>query len=1184
MTMMPRPRLVSPRTLARVFPTVTVLAFISACSNPSPPSTAATPSAPGPLHLVSATPADGASAVAIGTSISVTFDRTVRAASLDPASFQLLGPGGGAIPALRSASGTVATLTPAAPLAYSTAYEVLVTSAILAEDGGVLEANRTWNFTTAAEQIPAAQIPAAPSGVTATAGDGQMAVTWQPVATATSYDVYWSTSTAVSPNAFQGTATSTGSSATIPTLQDGIHYWAVVTARNGAGSSGPSTRVGAVPLASGDGPFFARVTRTGGGQVSGGAIACGTACAAEVVKGSTLLLSAAPDPNSVFVGWNGDCTGTGPCTLTMDGEKWVSATFTSCPGSLGAPMSLAGPGDQRVTAAAVAADGSVYVAGKFTGALGASFGGLVAAGGTDAFVARYAADGTRAWVVRLGGVWLDEALGLALLPDGGVAIVGRFEGTATFGGTSLTSGGSFDGFVARLGPDGAVSWARRLGGQYQDAVRAVAADSAGDVYVTGDFYGSLDLGGIVLASAGYQDMFVARLAAADGATVWAASGGGTGYDQGRAIAIDPGSGDVVTAGVFAPNAVIAGTTLAGFPSSPSAVYVARYGGADGTPRWALQLGDTQSDDAAAVAIDAGGDALVGWTSGYLATFGGPFSIGAGLPYVTRIAPDGTVRSTQGLGNASGKVLHALAIDASGDLLVGGAFVGNVEFGGPPHYGAASTTDRQDVDAWVARLAPDGTLRWSERLGEAGPDEVLSVAAHGEVRVVGGYVSPAARACSGAFPASGGTDAFFAPMALDLAPPVSSGTLLEPAVPSPWSPGPARCTAPAPPTARGAVGSVPAFTAIPVDAPILTFGFSAAVADFNGDGVEDALVLDSQATQGASSLYVWTNAGDGTLTAKPLPAATGILLDGPLDVLPLDAQSDGRADAFVVQAGYDAFPWPGALNLLFLQDASGALVDATLAKLPLSPAAYFNAVIGDPDCDGAPDIYTLNQYYQNDGTGTFRDELAQRIPPNLSATALAFCDVNRDGAPDLVLGDTGGANPTRILLNDGRARFTVSNATLPPKHFSHSQVQEIVCADLDGDGWNDLVMVEANLDAQGVQIDYWHNNGDGSFEDRTATDLPQTDMAARWLVVTDLNGDGWPDLVASGGACGAAFPPSDHQVFLNRGGTFEEHTDLLPGSAPGCSRIYPFRPAPGGPPGLLRLRRGNASAVLVRTSP
>jgi hypothetical protein len=62
-------------------------------------------------------------------------------------------------------------------------------------------------------------------------------------------------------------------------------------------------------------------------------IDCGAACAEGFARGSEVLLSAAPEPGSVFMGWssyieNPDCTGTGLCRFTMDYDiVGVAATF-----------------------------------------------------------------------------------------------------------------------------------------------------------------------------------------------------------------------------------------------------------------------------------------------------------------------------------------------------------------------------------------------------------------------------------------------------------------------------------------------------------------------------------------------------------------------------------------------------------------------------------------------------------------------------------------------------------------------------------------------------------------------------------------------------------------------------------------------------------------------------------------
>lgn len=56
-------------------------------------------------------------------------------------------------------------------------------------------------------------------------------------------------------------------------------------------------------------------------------IACGSACDAEFVGGEKVTLTATPDPDSIFVGWSGDCTGSGTCSLTTTADRSVEAEF-----------------------------------------------------------------------------------------------------------------------------------------------------------------------------------------------------------------------------------------------------------------------------------------------------------------------------------------------------------------------------------------------------------------------------------------------------------------------------------------------------------------------------------------------------------------------------------------------------------------------------------------------------------------------------------------------------------------------------------------------------------------------------------------------------------------------------------------------------------------------------------------
>jgi hypothetical protein len=67
---------------------------------------------------------------------------------------------------------------------------------------------------------------------------------------------------------------------------------------------------------------------SGSGYIGGNvAIDCGPTCSAEVVEGTKVTLIASPDLGSRFAGWAGACSGSVPCTLTVDSAKRIVATF-----------------------------------------------------------------------------------------------------------------------------------------------------------------------------------------------------------------------------------------------------------------------------------------------------------------------------------------------------------------------------------------------------------------------------------------------------------------------------------------------------------------------------------------------------------------------------------------------------------------------------------------------------------------------------------------------------------------------------------------------------------------------------------------------------------------------------------------------------------------------------------------
>ncbi|MBK8536966.1 MAG: hypothetical protein IPL59_18855 [Candidatus Competibacteraceae bacterium] len=68
---------------------------------------------------------------------------------------------------------------------------------------------------------------------------------------------------------------------------------------------------------------------TGSGTVTGTGINCGSDCTESYASGTSVILTATADTGSTFAGWNGACSGTGNCMLTMSAVKSAAATFNT---------------------------------------------------------------------------------------------------------------------------------------------------------------------------------------------------------------------------------------------------------------------------------------------------------------------------------------------------------------------------------------------------------------------------------------------------------------------------------------------------------------------------------------------------------------------------------------------------------------------------------------------------------------------------------------------------------------------------------------------------------------------------------------------------------------------------------------------------------------------------------------
>jgi hypothetical protein len=306
----------------------------------------------------------------------------------------------------------------------------------------------------------------------------------------------------------------------------------------------------------------------------------------------------------------------------------------------------------------------------------------------------------------------------------------------------------------------------------------------------------------------------------------------------------------------------------------------------------------------------------------------------------------------------------------------------------------------------------------------------------------------------------------------------------------------------------------------------TYPVSVAVADVNGDGKPDLVVLNEGTFNPTTGnfdnrgIQILLGKGDGTFG----PAQSFAGGSNPTSVVVGDVNGDGKPDLVVGDSG-KSNPTTGNLENTGVSIMLGN-GDGTFQKPQLIP---FNDDLGpvtvsDVNGDGKPDIITagrssgLVSLLLGNGDGTFQP--AREIATfNATSMHVMEADVNGDGKPDIITyyytGNAGLSGTISVLLGNGDGTFQkpqISQAGGSSTSGTSPWVASVAVADVNGDGKPDLADIEGYDGQMGVQL----GNGDGTFQ---SPQIPQAFPAGavplEAVAVTDVNGDGKPDLITSG---------------------------------------------------------------------
>jgi FG-GAP-like repeat len=226
--------------------------------------------------------------------------------------------------------------------------------------------------------------------------------------------------------------------------------------------------------------------------------------------------------------------------------------------------------------------------------------------------------------------------------------------------------------------------------------------------------------------------------------------------------------------------------------------------------------------------------------------------------------------------------------------------------------------------------------------------------------------------------------------------------------------------------------------------------------------------------------------------------------------------DEKAVAYLreVRPEYQKLDPPWAEKTVKFEESSEGLPDS---------GSWRNSfAVADMNGDGFPDLIAppqrggngLPTIFLGDGKGHWRIWDTVKWPYPLNYGSVAAADFNHDGHMDLALGVH--LNGVHVWLGDGKGNFTDASEGLP----NDWPTRRVVTADVDKDGWADLVAISEGptpLQTTNVypKLMVFLNGGKKGMKwTRLDVSEPRQQFGGDWLAVGDFNGDGIPDFAAS----------------------------------------------------------------------
>ncbi|MDB5012744.1 MAG: Repeat protein, partial [Daejeonella sp.] len=249
----------------------------------------------------------------------------------------------------------------------------------------------------------------------------------------------------------------------------------------------------------------------------------------------------------------------------------------------------------------------------------------------------------------------------------------------------------------------------------------------------------------------------------------------------------------------------------------------------------------------------------------------------------------------------------------------------------------------------------------------------------------------------------------------------------------------------------------------------------AKADVNGDKRDDFFVCGASGQPG--SLYIQKN--NGRFQKTNLTVFEKDKQSEDVDCIFFDADNDNDQDLFVCSGGSDTNPKSSDLtNRLYLNDGKGNFSKSSMPfTYPGTSESSSCVTAADFDQDGDQDLFVgvrlkISQYgipangyiLKNDGKGNFTNATLEVAPQLINIgmiTDAEWFDYDRDGDADLVV--CGEYMPIKIFKNN---RGKLSDATVQAGlEFSNGWWNRLIITDINNDGFEDIVAGNHGLNSR-----------------------------------------------------------------------------------------------------------------------